>query len=92
MTITAPAPTTINTGIMGTRILTMVQMFDVARLTNHVTYIVGGAFVVVSGLGPKGDSNGSGKTSFQGACSVLLGDPLWNMRANHGKSAAGLLF
>ncbi|WP_448062486.1 hypothetical protein [Cellulomonas hominis] len=44
-------------------------MFDVARLTNHVTYIVGGAFVVVSGLGPKGDSNGSGKTSFQGACS-----------------------
>jgi hypothetical protein len=92
MTITAPAPTTINTGIVGRRVLTMVQMFDVARLTNHVTYIVGGAFVVVSGLGPKGDSNGSGKTSFQGACSVLLGDPLWNMRANHGKSAAGLLF
>ncbi|WP_448062485.1 hypothetical protein [Cellulomonas hominis] len=23
---------------------------------------------------------------------MLLGDPLWNMRANHGKSASGLLF
>ena len=79
-------------GIVGDRQLIAVQLFDISRLTTHPVLIRPGTFVAVSGVGPKGDSNGSGKTSFLSAISVLLADPQWNLEGNGGKSIAGLLF
>ena len=79
-------------GIVGDRQLIAVQVFDIARLTTHPVPIRPGTFVAVSGVGPKGDSNGSGKTSFLSAISVLLADPQWNLEGIGGKSVAGLLF
>ncbi|MFF7247594.1 hypothetical protein ACFZBU_27220 [Embleya sp. NPDC008237] len=69
-----------------------VQFFDIARLTTHAVPLVPGTFVAISGKGPKGDSNGSGKTSFLIALSLLLCDPQWRMEVNGGKPAAGILF
>ena len=79
-------------GIVGDRQLIAVQIFDISRLTTHPVLIRPGTFVAVSGVGPKGDSNGSGKTSFLSAISVLLADPQWNLEGNGGKSISGLLF
>ncbi len=79
-------------GVVGDRQLVGVQCFDIARLTTHAVPLVPGTFVAVSGVGPKADSNGSGKTSFLAAVSVLLGDPQWRMDTNGGRLAAGLLF
>jgi hypothetical protein len=78
--------------LVGSRELIAVQTFDVARLTTHAVPIVPGTFVAVSGVGPKGDSNGSGKTSFLAAVTVLLADPQWRLDVNGGQLAAGLLF
>ncbi|MFC0541906.1 hypothetical protein [Kutzneria chonburiensis] len=83
---------TASRGVVGSRQLVAVQTFDVARLTNHVIPIVPGTFVAVSGQGPQGDSNGSGKTSFLAAVSILLADPQWRLDTQGGKSAAGVLF
>ncbi|WP_346052047.1 hypothetical protein [Amycolatopsis dongchuanensis] len=69
-----------------------VQTFDVARLTTHAIPIVAGTFIAVSGVGPKSDSNGSGKTSFLAAVTVLLADPQWRLDVNGGQLASGLLF
>jgi hypothetical protein len=79
-------------GIVGDRQLVAVQTFDISRLTTHAVVIVPGTFVAVSGVGPDGDSNGPGKTSFLGAVSILLADPQWNLEGNGGKSASGILF
>ncbi|MGH3245042.1 MAG: hypothetical protein ACRDOI_02325 [Trebonia sp.] len=79
-------------GIVGDRQLIAVQIFDISRLTTHPVPIRPGTFVAVSGKGPKGDSNGSGKTSFLSAISILLADPQWNLEGNGSKSIAGLLF
>jgi hypothetical protein len=79
-------------GIVGNRQLVAVQVFDISRLTTHPVPIMPGTFVAVSGVGPRGDSNGSGKTSFLSAISILLADPQWNLEGNSGKSIAGLLF
>ncbi|QNE18689.1 hypothetical protein F1D05_13190 [Kribbella qitaiheensis] len=79
-------------GLVGSRELVAVQTFDIARLTNHAIPIVPGTFIAVSGVGPKGDSNGSGKTSFLAAVTVLLSDPQWRLDVNGGQLAAGLLF
>ena len=68
------------------------QTFDLARLTTHVVPIVPGTFIAVSGIGPDGDSNGSGKTSFLSAISILLADPQWRLEANGGRPASGVLF
>lgn len=78
--------------LVGGRELVAVQTFDVARLTTHAVPIVPGTFIAVSGVGPKGDSNGSGKTSFLAAVTVLLADPQWRLDVNGGQLAAGLLF
>ena len=78
--------------LVGSRELVAVQTFDVARLTTHAVPIVPGTFIAVSGVGPKGDSNGSGKTSFLAAVTVLLADPQWRLDVNGGQLAAGLLF
>jgi hypothetical protein len=67
-------------------------MFDIARLTTHALPVIPGTFIAVSGVGPQSDSNGSGKTSFQAAMTVLLADPQWRLEVNGGRSAAGLLF
>jgi hypothetical protein len=79
-------------GIVADRHLVAIQTFDISRLTTHPVEIVPGTFVAVSGVGPKGDSNGSGKTSFQAAVSVLLGDPQWRLETNGGRFARELLF
>jgi len=79
-------------GLVGERQLLAVQTFDLARLTTHVVPIVPGTFIAVSGIGPDGDSNGSGKTSFLSAISILLADPQWRLEANGGRPASGVLF
>lgn len=78
--------------VVDSRELIAVQTFDVARLTTHAIPIVPGTFIAVSGVGPKGDSNGSGKTSFLAAITVLLAEPQWRLEVNGGYLAAGLLF
>ena len=80
------------TGLVGNRQLVAVQTFDIARLTTNPVPIVPGTFVAVTGEGPKGDSNGSGKTSFLAAVSLLHGESQWRLETNGGQSAAGLLF
>ncbi|AHH98596.1 hypothetical protein [Kutzneria albida] len=89
---TLSLPRTTSRGAVGARQLVAVQTFDVARLTNHPVPLVPGTFIAVSGQGPKGDSNGSGKTSFLAAVSILLADPQWRLDTQGGKSAAGVLF
>jgi hypothetical protein len=79
-------------GVVGDRQLVGVQTFDLARLTTHALPLVPGTFVAVSGRGPKVDSNGSGKTSFLAAVSLLLADPQWRLETNGGKWVAGMLF
>jgi hypothetical protein len=79
-------------GIVADRHLVAIQTFDISRLTTHPVEIVPGTFVAVSGVGPDGDSNGSGKTSFQAAVSVLLGDPQWRLETHHGSFTRELLF
>lgn len=85
-----PAPE--STGVIGDRHLIAVQTIDIARLTTHPVPLMTGCFVVVTGQGPKGDSNGSGKTSFESAVSLLLGDAQWRLEGNGAAAAAGLLF
>jgi len=79
-------------GIVADRHLVAIQTFDISRLTTHPVEIVPGTFVAVSGIGPDGDSNGSGKTSFQAAVSVLLGDPQWRLETHGGSFTRELLF
>ncbi|QHC19611.1 hypothetical protein GR131_31550 [Streptomyces sp. GF20] len=79
-------------GIVGDRHLVAVQTFDIARLTTHAVPVVPETFIAVSGMGPKDDSNGSGKTSFLIAVSLLLADPQWRLESNHGRDASGILF
>lgn len=83
--------TTTNLGLVGDRELVAVQTIDIARFTTHIAPIVPGSFVAISGKGPKNDSNGSGKTSFQSVVTVLLGDPQWRFDINGGAPAVGLL-
>lgn len=78
-------------GVIGARRLIAVQTFDIARLTTHPVPIIPGQFVAVTGQGPKGDSNGSGKTTFLSAVSLLLADPQWRLDLD-GRHAVGLLF
>ncbi len=80
------------TGLVGNRQLVALQTFDIARLTTNPVPIVPGTFVAVTGEGPKGDSNGSGKTSFLAAVSLLHGESQWRLETNGGQSATGLLF
>lgn len=78
-------------GLIGGRQLHAVQLLDIGRLTSHVIPFVPGTFVAISGRGPKGDSNESGKTTFLAATSLLLGDAEWKLRSG-GQHAATLLF
>lgn len=78
-------------GIVGDRQLVCVQTLYLSRLTAHPVVLVPGTFVAVTGRGPKGDSNGSGKTSFLASVSLLLGDPEWRL-AGGAKAPTALLF
>ncbi|MGQ0805938.1 MAG: hypothetical protein ACT4PI_19045 [Actinomycetota bacterium] len=78
-------------GVVGDRQLVCVQTFYISRLTSHPIVLVPGTFVAVTGRGPKGDSNGSGKTSFLAAVSLLLGDREWRL-AGGAKAPTALLF
>lgn len=90
--MTSPPTSDLSRGIVGDRQLVAVQAFDIARLTAHAVPIVPETFIAVSGLGPKDDSNGSGKTSFLIAVSLLLADPQWRLETNGGRHASGILF
>ncbi|MET7700300.1 hypothetical protein [Streptomyces sp. NPDC005485] len=90
--MTSPPASDLSRGIVGDRQLVAVQAFDVARLTAHAVPIVPETFIAVSGLGPKDDSNGSGKTSFLIAVSLLLADPQWRLETNGGRHASSILF
>lgn len=79
-------------GIVGDRQLVCVQTLDLARLTSHPVVLVPGTFIAVTGKGPKGDSNESGKTSFLAAVSLLLGDPEWKLSGAGSGAASALLF
>lgn len=78
-------------GLVGSRQLHAVQLLDIGRLTCHVVPFVPGTFVAISGRGPKGDSNESGKTTFLAGTSLLLGDAEWRLRSG-GQHATTLLF
>jgi hypothetical protein len=78
-------------GVVADRQLVCVQTFYLSRLTSHPVVIVPGTFVAVTGRGPKGDSNGSGTTSFLAAVSLLLADPEWRL-AGGAKAPTALLF
>jgi hypothetical protein len=78
-------------GLVGARQLHAVQLLDIGRLTYHVVPFVPGTFVAISGRGPRGDSNETGKTTFLAATSLLLGDAEWRLRSG-GQHAATLLF
>ncbi|WP_030462301.1 hypothetical protein [Kitasatospora sp. NRRL B-11411] len=90
--MTTPPASDLPRGVVGDRQLVAVQTFDIARLTSHPVPIVPETFIAVSGLGPKEDSNGSGKTSFLIAVSLLLADPQWRLDTNGGRPAGGILF
>ncbi|MEU0966506.1 hypothetical protein ABZ357_14240 [Streptomyces sp. NPDC005917] len=79
-------------GVVGKRHLAAMQTFDIARLTTHAVALIPKTFVAVSGVGPKEDSNGSGKTSFLIAVTLLLGDPQWRFESTFGRDASGILF
>ncbi|MEU4253498.1 hypothetical protein AB0F15_39510 [Amycolatopsis sp. NPDC026612] len=78
-------------GIIGERQLIAVQLFDIARHTSHPVAIKPSSFVAVTGRGPR-DSNESGKTSFNAAVSLLLGDPEWRATGGGVATVAQLLF
>jgi len=90
--MTTPPTSDPSRGIIGDRQLIGVQTFDIARLTAHAVPIIPETFIAVSGTGPKDDSNGSGKTSFLIAVSLLLADPQWRLETNGGRHANGILF
>src|SRR6266545_4772779 len=86
-----PGISTDHLGIIGTRQLVCVQLFDIARLTSHPIALIPGRFISVTGRGPK-DSNESGKTCFLSALSLLLGDPEWKTAGTGASNVAALLF
>lgn len=92
MTITITSGERVDRGVVGRRVLTCVQTIDVGRLTSDPVFLVPGAFVAVTGQGPR-DSNESSKTTFEAALSLLLGDPGWNQRSTRFSAhACELLF
>ncbi len=90
-TITAPAPADHDRGSIGDRELVCLQTLDIGRLRSAPVPITPGTFIAVSGRGPKGDSNGSGKTTFLAAISLLHGEVGWRL-ANGAPEATSLLF
>lgn len=93
--LTAPSGVTETTdaiGIVGHRPLIAVQTWEIARLTPHPVPLVPARFIAVSGTGPEGDSNGSGKTSFLAAISLLLCDAQWRLESSGYQSVPALLF
>lgn len=88
---TPPAATAEDHGLVGDRELVCVQTIDIGRLRSAPVPITPGTFIAVSGRGPKGDSNGSGKTTFLAAVALLHGEVGWHL-ANGAPEAASLLF
>jgi hypothetical protein len=78
-------------GIIGARQLIAVQTFDIARLTSHPVVLRPACFIAVTGRGPT-DSNESGKTSFNAAVALLLGDPEWRVTGGGVSTVGELLF
>jgi hypothetical protein len=87
----AEVDTVESTGLVGDRELVCVQTISIGRLRSDPVPISPSCFVAVGGRGPRHDSNGSGKTTFLGAVSLLLGDVGWRPAAG-APEAASLLF
>jgi chromosome segregation protein len=87
----AEVDTVESTGLVGDRELVCVQTISIGRLRSDPVPITPSCFVAVGGRGPRHDSNGSGKTTFLGAVSLLLGDVGWRPAAG-APEAATLLF
>ena len=79
-----------STDVVGTRVLTGVQLINISRLSAHPVPMVSGGLVTVAGQGPK-DSNGAGKSSFIAGISLLSGDEQWRWSSG-APDAAELLF
>ncbi|WP_433171631.1 hypothetical protein [Actinoallomurus sp. CA-150999] len=77
-------------GVVGRRDLIALQTVEIGTLTSHPIPIVPGQFITIAGRGPV-DSNGSGKTTFLSAITLILADPQWRLHES-GKYAARLLF
>ncbi|MEV5703541.1 hypothetical protein [Actinoallomurus sp. NPDC052274] len=77
-------------GVVGRRDLIALQTLEIGTLTSHPIPIIPGQFITVAGRGPV-DSNGSGKTTFLSAITLILADPQWRLHES-GKYAARLLF
>lgn len=77
-------------GVVGRRDLVALQTLEIGTLTSHPIPIIPGQFITVAGRGPV-DSNGSGKTTFLSAITLILADPQWRLHES-GKYAARLLF
>ena len=65
-----------STDVVGSRVLTGIQLINISRLSAHPVPMVSGGLVTVAGQGPK-DSNGAGKSSFIAGISLLSGDEQW---------------
>lgn len=89
--VAPPAPQHADHGVVGDRELICIQTIDIGRLRSAPVPLTPGAFVAVSGRGPKGDSNGSGKTTFLAAVSLLHGEVGWHLTTGAAE-AASLLF
>ena len=76
--------------MVGSRVLTGVQLINISRLSAHPVPMVSGGLVTVAGQGPK-DSNGAGKSSFIAGISLLSGDEQWRWSSG-APDAAELLF
>lgn len=76
--------------VVGTRVLTGVQMIDVSRLSAHPVPMVNSGLVTVAGQGPK-DSNGAGKSSFIAALSLLSADEQWRLASGPAWNYRGVI-
>ena len=79
-------------GMVGSRSLVGTQMFNIGRLRNQFVQVVPVGFVSITGLGPGGDSNKSGKTMFLTTIAATNGDPQWPIGKSQGAAIADLLF
>jgi chromosome segregation protein len=79
-----------STDVVGSRVLTGIQLINISRLSAHPVPMVSGGLVTVAGQGPK-DSNGAGKSSFIAGISLLSGDEQWRWSSG-APDAAELLF
>jgi chromosome segregation protein len=68
-----------------------VQLIRITRHTSHILPFGGPGVHVITGQGPRGASNGAGKTNIAASVLLTCADRQWT-RSNAGSKAVGLLF